>query len=186
MKKAMILLADGFEDVEAFTVVDLLRRARITCDMISMSERNSVTASHGITVTADVKFTKAELDSYQALILPGGLRGTDALREDFRVLQLVRDYHDAQLLTAAICAAPTVFGRAGILEEKRACCYPGLESGLIGAEVCYDPVVVDGNIVTSRGLGTALPFALTLVRLLAGEEEQKRLAGKIVYSGPLY
>ena len=121
MKKAMILLADGFEDVEAFTEVDLLRRARITCDMISMSERNSVTASHGITVTADMIFTKAELDSYQALILPGGLRGTEALREDFRVLQLVRDYHDAQLLTAAICAAPTVFGRAGILEEKRAC-----------------------------------------------------------------
>ena len=181
MKKTAILFAPGYEEVEALTAVDLLRRADITCDIISLDGGSAVKGSHGITVGADRAFDGTDFSDYDGVILPGGLVGTQNLASDGRVLTLLREFADAGKLTAAICAAPTVLGKAGILQGKRAVCYPGMEDRLTGAVTGNGPVVVDGTVITSRGLGTAIPFALALVEYLGTAEQAEELAGAIVY-----
>ena len=162
MKKTAILFAEGYEEVEALTVVDLLRRAKIGCDIVAMKEVDEVTGSHGISVRADRRFSQLTPEEYDGLILPGGLRGVNNLAADERVLALLRDFAAAGKLTAAICAGPTVLAKAGLLEGRKACCYPGMEDQLTGAVASTESVVEDGSIITSRGLGTAIPFALAL------------------------
>lgn len=181
MIKTAILLAPGFEEVEALTVVDLLRRAELGCDMLALEPERPVTGSHGICVLADALLDEADLDAYDALILPGGKPGTQRLAGDGRVAALLRRFAAQGKRTAAICAAPTVLAQAGLLEGKRATCYPGMEDQLTGAQVRTEPVVADGTVVTSRGLGTAIPFALALVRLYRGEDRAQALAKAIVY-----
>ena len=175
-------MAEGFEEVEALTVVDLLRRADIGCDMVSL-EAVRVTGSHGMIVTADKTWPEADFEAYDALLLPGGLRGTGRLVADGRVADQLRRFQETGRLTAAICAAPTVLAAAGILKGKRAACYPGMEDKLRegGAEACFEPVVRDGSVITSRGLGTAIPFALELVSYFLGQERADSLAKAIVY-----
>ncbi len=182
MKKLAIICADGMEEVEALTAVDLLRRARIGCDMLALDGGEQVRGSHEIVIRMDGRFPEARWESYDGLILPGGKRGTERLRESGALLALLRDFHARGKLCTAICAAPTVLGKAGLLRGRRACCYPGMEEGLTGAEVRYDPVTVDGDLITSRGLGTAIPFALAIVAYFRGREEAARLAEKVVYS----
>ena len=181
MKKAAMLFAEGFEEVEALTVVDLLRRADIVCDIVAVDGAATVTGSHGVTVGADKPFSAADPDAYDALLLPGGQPGTDNLAADGRVLALLRAFRDAGKLTAAICAAPTVLAKAGLLDGKRATCYPGLEGRLTGAVAVAEPVVTDGTVVTSRGVGTALDFALALVSYLSGAARADELARAVVY-----
>ena len=181
MKKTVILFAGGYEEVEALTVVDLLRRAQIVCDIVSVDGAQEVTGSHGITVHADRGFSETDFGEYDGVILPGGMPGTKNLAADERVLDLLRSFHGHGKLTAAICAAPTVLAKAGLLEGKAAVCYPGMEGELTGAEVVFDPVVADGTIITSRGVGTAIPFALALVRYFEGAERADALAASIVY-----
>ena len=181
MKKTAILFAPGYEEVEALTAVDLLRRAGVTCDIISLDGSAAVTGSHGITVGADRGFDAADLSDYDGLVLPGGLKGTQNLASDGRVLTLLREFADAGKLTAAICAAPTVLGKAGVLKGKRAVCYPGMEDQLTGAVIGEEAVVTDGAVITSRGLGTAIPFALALVEYFAGAERAGELARSIVF-----
>lgn len=180
MKKTLILLAEGFEEVEALTVVDLLRRAEIGCDMVAAADAGQVTGSHGITVRADKVFSQADTEAYDGLILPGGMPGTKNLAADGRVLDLLRRFHAAGKLTAAICAAPTVLAQAGLLEGRSAVCYPGMEGQLSGARVCFDPVAVDGSVITGRGLGTAIAFALAIVAYFKGPERADALAKAIV------
>lgn len=181
MKKTLLLLAEGFEEVEALTVVDLLRRADIVCDMAALGDDLEVTGSHGITVRADRLLPAAESGAYDGVILPGGLRGTENLAADGRVAELLRRYRDEGKLTAAICAAPTVLAAAGLLEGKRAVCYPGMEPQLCGADAGGEEVAVDGSVITSRGLGTAIPFALALVAYLDSPERAQALAKAIVF-----
>ena len=181
MKKTAILFAEGYEEVEALTVVDLLRRAKIGCDIVAVKEADEVTGSHGISVRADKILSQLEVEQYDGLILPGGLRGVNNLAADERVIDLLRRFHEAGKLTAAICAGPTVLARAGLLEGRKACCYPGMEDQLTGALACTEAVVVDGSIITGRGLGTAIPFALALVAHFSGEKQAQALAKSIVF-----
>lgn len=181
MKKTAILFAEGYEEVEALTVVDLLRRAKIGCDIVAVKEVDEVTGSHGISVRADRRFSQLTPEEYDGLILPGGLRGVNNLAADERVLALLRDFAAAGKLTAAICAGPTVLAKAGLLEGRKACCYPGMEDQLTGAVASTESVVEDGSIITSRGLGTAIPFALALVAYFSGEAQAQALAKSIVF-----
>ena len=182
MKRTAILFAEGYEEVEALTVVDLLRRAKIGCDIVAVNEIDEVTGSHGISVGADKPLSQLEVEQYDGLILPGGLRGVNNLAADERVIDLLRRFHEAGKLTAAICAGPTVLAKAGLLEGRKACCYPGMEDQLTGAIACTESVVEDGNIITSRGLGTAISFALALVAYFCGEKQAQALAKSIVFA----
>jgi len=181
MKKTAVLLAEGFEEIEALTAVDLLRRAQIVCDMVAVEDTDEVAGSHGITVRADCKWSGTDFDGYDGVILPGGLKGTKKLAEDGRVLELVRSFHAEGKLTAAICAGPTVLHKAGLLEGKRAVCHPGAEEQLTGALLSKEPVMADGNILTSRGMGTSIPFALALAEYFCSAERARELARAIVY-----
>lgn len=176
-----MMVANGYEEVEMLTVVDLLRRAGMTCDIISVSGEKELTSSHKVTVIADLLYEEADFDSYDALAIPGGMPGTTNLGAHAGVCeQLKKAYADGRMI-AAICAAPTVFGKLGLLEGKKAICYPGMEDQLTGAEVTYEPAVRDGNIITSRGLGTAIDFGLAIIAYYEGEEAAAALAEKIVY-----
>lgn len=181
MKKTAILFANGYEEVEALTVVDLLRRAKIGCEILSVADSGQVTGSHGISIGADRNFSGTDFSQYDGVILPGGMPGTTNLAADERVLALLRSFAAAGKLTAAICAAPTVLAKAGLLEGKKAVCYPGMEEQLTGAKVSFDPVAVDGTVITSRGLGTAIPFALSIVQYFDGRERAEALASSVVY-----
>lgn len=180
-KKIGIMVADGYEEIEMLTVVDLLRREGLTCDIISATGKRELTSSHKVTVLADVMFSDADFDSYDGLVIPGGLPGTTNLGNHEGVCGQLKKAHADGKLIAAICAAPTVFGSLGLLEGKRAICYPGMEDGLTGANVTVEPVVVDGNIITSRGMGTAIDFALAILAYFEGKETAAALAEKIVY-----
>ena len=185
MKRAAVLFADGFEEIEGLTVVDVLRRVGVGCDIIGVTGKMA-TGSHGVTITADKELgdlTEQDfLRDYDLLVLPGGLPGAENLRDEERVIGLVRAFDGAKdKYLAAICAAPIVFGKAGLTAGRRVTSYPdeGLKSQLTGAEYADDEiVVVDGRMVTSRGPATALAFAYTLVNLLgidSTELEKKML-----------
>lgn len=180
-KKVGMMVANGYEEVEMLTVVDLLRRAGMTCDIISVTGKKELTSSHKVTVIADLLFEDADFDSYDALVIPGGMPGTTNLGAHAGVCeQLKKAYADGKLI-AAICAAPTVFGKLGLLEDKKAICYPGMEDQLTGARVTYEPAVRDGNIITSRGMGTAIDFGLEIIAYYEGREAAAELAEKVVY-----
>lgn len=181
MKKTVMLFAEGFETVEALMVVDLLRRAGVTVTMASITGEETVTSSHGVCVGMDAALDGVDLSSYDAIILPGGMPGTTHLGESEAVKKAVLAMDAAGKIVAAICAAPGVLGRYGLLKGKRACSFPDHEVNLTGAEVSRDPVVTDGNIVTSRGLGTAMEFGLKLLEILEGTEKMEEIKKKIVY-----
>ena len=182
MKKVYILFADGFEEVEAITPVDLLRRAGIDVKMVSVTGNETVTGSHGISFKTDMLYNSEVLDG-DMLVLPGGMPGTTHLKESEAVKEAVDHYHKNGKYLAAICAAPTVFGEMGLLNGKMATCYPGLESGLLGAMWPGDsyPVVVDGQFITSRGVGTAISFALKLIEILDSEKKSNDIGTSIVF-----
>lgn len=181
MKKIGMMVADGYEEVEMLTAVDLLRRAGMACDIISVTGRRELTSSHKVTVLADLLFEEADFDGYDALTIPGGMPGTNNLAAHAGVCEQLKAANAAGRLIGAICAAPTVFGRLGLLEGKKAICYPGMEDQLTGAVVTMEPAVVDGNIITSRGMGTAIDFGLAIVAYFDGEKAAGELAEKIVY-----
>lgn len=181
MKKVSIFLAPGFEEVEALTPVDLLRRAGAQVTIVSIGEEKAVTGSHQITVTADKLFEEMDFSDQDMLILPGGQPGTNNLKACKKLRDLLENANNKEKLLAAICAAPTVFGDMGLLKGKKATCYPGCEDGLIEAEYMTDRVVTDGNITTSRGVGTAIPFALSLIEQLFGKEKSEEIRTSIVY-----
>lgn len=177
---ARMLFATGYEEVEALTVVDLLRRAGIDCRMVSVYDEDYAVGSHNITVKMDEKISDIGNDS-DVVILPGGLRGVNNLKASDKVKSIVVDQYNSGKLVAAVCAAPTALGSFGILKDKKATCYPGMEDQLESREFLTDPVVTDGNVVTSRGLGTSIEFGLKLVELLKDKNTADELAVKIVY-----
>ena len=181
MYKVAVILAGGFEEVEAIAPVDLLRRAKIDCVTVSLTGERLVSSSRAIPIMADRSWDELDFDEYDGVVLPGGLAGTEKLLADERVIALLRRYAAEGKLTAAICAAPTVLAKAGLLEGRRAICYPGLEEKLSGAIVTCESVVRDGTVITSRGMGTSVPFGLALVEYFLGKEAADALAAKIVY-----
>ena len=164
-----ILLADGFEEIEALCPLDLLRRAGIDAKTVSVTEKRVVTGSHGISVTADLT-AENSLSDIEMLVLPGGMPGTKHLDESPLVRAAVNYAAEHQLPIGAICAAPSVLGHAGILRGLRATCYPGFEPELTGAILTDAAVVTDGSVTTARGAGVAIEFALELVAGLTTPE----------------
>ena len=181
MSRVLIFMAEGHEEIEALTVVDLLRRAGIEIEMVSITGNKKVPGSHGITTYCDKLIETVNFDSADMLVLPGGMPGTLNLELCQPLMDQVHGFNTSKKGLAAICAAPTVFGKAGLLQGKTATCYPGMEKDLVGANVSTDEVCHDGHIITSRGLGTAIPFALEIVKTFKGEAAAEQLADAVVY-----
>ncbi|MDY5594491.1 MAG: DJ-1 family glyoxalase III [Oscillospiraceae bacterium] len=181
MSKAILFFADGLEECEGLLVVDLLRRAGITVQTVSVSGRAEVTSAHNVTLRCDAVAETADLTDADAVVLPGGMPGTTHLAESALVARTVRSYAAQGKLVAAICAAPSVLGGLGLLQGKRATVYPGFEDKLTGATLTDGEFVTDGNIVTACGLGAAIPFALELIRLLEGDAKAAQVRASIGY-----
>ena len=176
-----ILLAPGFEEAEALVPVDMLRRANIETATVSITGE-PVPGSHGVTVLADVTLDDVDLSRADMVVLPGGGPGYKNLGKEPRVEELVRKAAERGLWLAAICAAPTLLGRWGLLEGKDAVCYPGMEEGLTGAQPQMDQgFVADGKIITGRAAGSAFDFGLALVEALAGAAEADKVRHGIYY-----
>lgn len=178
-----VLLATGFEEIEALAVVDALYRAGIRADLISIENERHVASSHGIKVVADLMLDDADLASYSVVFLPGGMPGTLGLKANERVREELTRRASSGEKTAAICAAPSILAELGILQGKRATANPSFMAALSagGAQAETTPVVVDGNIVTSRGAGTALELGFELVRQLLGDEAAQRVRESVVW-----
>ncbi|MBQ3795645.1 MAG: DJ-1/PfpI family protein [Butyrivibrio sp.] len=181
MAKTAIFLADGFEEIEALTVVDLLRRAGIEIITASIMGRKNVTGSHKITVEADALIGDIDFENTDMIILPGGMPGTTNLAECKELTDRIKEFDSKKKMLCAICAAPTVFGKLGILQGKKACCFPGCEVDLTGAETQTDRVTKDGHFITSRGMGTAIDFGLAIIEHYNGKEAADEMAKRIVY-----
>lgn len=181
MKKIGIFMADGCEEIEGLTVVDILRRAKIDAVMISVTEERQIIGSHDIIFATDKLSTDINYDELDGVVLPGGVPGTRNLMNHMVVNALIKKFASEGKLVAAICGASTILGAAGILTGKNAVCYPGHEEHLIGATCLKDNVVTDGNIITSRGMGTAIDFALEIVRYFQGNAAVQELKKSIVY-----
>jgi 4-methyl-5(b-hydroxyethyl)-thiazole monophosphate biosynthesis len=183
MSKIGIFMADGCEEIEALTVVDLLRRAKLTITMISIGGTKQVTGSHGIIFMADALASEVDYGELDGIVLPGGMPGTLHLGENETVNRVIKQFAAAGKLVAAICAAPSVLGAAGILQGKHATCHPGFEEKLIGAVTSEAPVVSDGNLITSRGMGTAVDFGLAIAAHFCDAETMAQVKKGIVYQG---
>lgn len=179
MKKALVLLTDGVEEIEAITVIDLLRRADINVVTSSISGEK-VTGSHNITFFADSQIHQVKNQDFDIVIIPGG-PGTKNYRDSQDVIDLVKSQNSKNKFVAAICAAPTVLNKAGILSGKSVTSHPSEENTFTDSSYTYKNVVVDGNVITSRAVGTALDFATTLIELLVGREKAEEVAGKILH-----
>lgn len=181
MSKAAVFLAEGFEEIEALTVVDICRRCGVEIDTVSITEGNQVTGSHSVPVMADKVFSQAEFDAYDMLILPGGMPGTKNLEAHGELMEQIDAFYEKGKYIAAICAAPSIFGHRGILKGRNACSYPGFESHLEGAAVTDGPVEISDHVITSRGMGTAIDFGLAIAEALGTREKAEEVARAIVY-----
>ena len=181
MSKAVLFFADGTEECEALLVADLLRRARVEVIIASAMGRRALVSSHGIHLNADALAEDVDYSDVDMVILPGGIPGTPNLAENKTVTDTCVAFAHAGKKLAAICAAPSILGALGLLKGREATAHAAFQDKLGGADVLDEEVVVDGNITTSYGLGGAIPFALELVRQLAGEEEADRIQNAIAY-----
>ena len=173
MAKVAVILANGFEEIEALTVVDVLRRANITCHMVGFEAR--VTGSHAIQVQADRVFD-GDLSEYDMIVLPGVMPGSAHLRDNEQLIAELQKFEQVGKKVAAICAAPIVLSRAGLLKDKEFTCYDGVQEQIADGHYRKETVVVDGQLTTSRGPATALAFAYNLVEQLGGDANGLREA----------
>ena len=180
-KRVCVFMANGFEEIEGLTVVDILRRGKVDTSMVSVNGDLTVEGSHGIQIQTDELFEDMDFDDVDMLVLPGGIPGTPNLQAHAGLEKLLRRYNEEGRYIAAICAAPSIFGAFGFLKNRIACCHPSKENVLYSKELSSDPVVVSDHIITSRGMGTAIPFALSLLGLLKGEETVNHVKNGIVY-----
>lgn len=170
-----LLLADGFEEIEALTPLDMLRRAGVDTLSVSINKTKEVNGTHGIKVLADILIDEVSYSDIDAVILPGGLPGADNLRENEKVNSLIDKAYAENKLVCAICASPRILGEKGILKGRKAVCYPGFEQYLKGADVVDEGCVRDGNIITSKGMGKANEFALAIVEALTDKNTADRI-----------
>lgn len=184
MKKSYIFLADGFEEIEALATVDILRRAGIEAPTVSIMPSLQVKGAHGIEVKADIALDEVNIKDSNWLILPGGMPGATNLADCERLCEMLTKHHAQGGHIAAICASPAVvLSPLGILDGKEATCYPGFEGALKTSKVGFRPVVVDGNVITANGPGTATAFALAIVAHATCEEKAREIAeGLLVYN----
>ena len=178
MKKVGVLLAEGFEEVEALTVNDVMRRANLQCDLISMKDKY-VKSSHNVVVEADKIFD--ENMEYDLIVFPGGLPGATNLRDDERVINFLKKQNKEGKLIGAICAAPIALGKAGLTEGRKITSYPGYEDELPNCDYLEEAVVVDKNIITSRGPATAMAFAYKLLEVLGCAHEVDGISSGMLY-----
>lgn len=181
MRKLIIILAEGFEEIEALTVVDVLRRADYICDMVSLGDLQ-VRGAHGITVMADKDISEGSLHDYEGVILPGGMPGTINLKNDIRVIELVKEFYASGKLVAAICAAPTVLAKADIVNGKCITSYPDFKEEFDHSIYKEDLVVREENILTSRGAATALEFSYEILNYFGEEEKSEDLKEAMTYN----
>ncbi len=179
MAKVLVPLADGCEEIEAVTIIDLLRRAGIEVVTAGLKP-GIVTASRGVQLVPDISLDVALQDDYDMVVLPGGMPGAAHLKDDARIIDLLQKMAAADKYTAAICAAPMVLAAAGVLDGKRATSYPGFLDALPGVTVSAGTVVQDGRVLTSRGPGTAMDFALALIEALAGAATREQVEAALV------
>ncbi len=175
MKKAIVLLANGFEEVEALTVVDILRRGGVHCITCSITKELEVLGCHSIHVKANNLLEKTDVNKYDALVVPGGMPGSSNLKDCPQVINLVHKFNNENKLIAAICAGPIVLGKAGILKDKNSTCYPGFEKETDTHIFVNDIVVQHNNIITSPGPATAIYFAFKILENLADKEVVENL-----------
>ncbi|MBQ7776816.1 MAG: DJ-1/PfpI family protein [Lachnospiraceae bacterium] len=181
MSKIAVFFGEGFEEIEALTVVDMCRRAGIEVNMVSITGNDIVTGAHKIPVGMDMQFEDVDFDTVDMIVLPGGMPGTRNLEAHAGLMAQVDAFNAAGKYLAAICAAPSIFGHRGILKGRMACCFPGFEKDLEGATVLTTRVTQDDHVFTSRGMGTAMDFALAIVALFCGEEVATEKAKSIIY-----
>lgn len=167
--------ADGFEEIEAFVAIDTLRRAGLDVEMVSVTPDKMVVGAHDISIFCDVNFEECDFADAELLFLPGGMPGAATLDKHVGLRNLILDFAKANKPIGAICAAPMVLGKLGLLKGRKATCYPNFEQYLEGAECVDELVVRDGNIITSMGPGGALDFALAMVDILVGKEKVREL-----------
>lgn len=181
MKRVLLLLAEGFEEIEALTVVDYLRRKDIACDTCSITEEKKVEGAHRIVVEADKLLEDiGNINSYDGIVLPGGLPGATNLRDNKRVIELVREFDESKKLIAAICAAPIILEEAGVISGKNITSYPGIEEELKSGNYKEDLVVKDEHIITGRGPAVAVYFTLEVIEYLVGEQKKEDLRKEIL------
>jgi len=180
----IVFLPEGFEEIEAVTTIDILRRGGVNTLSVSLTDRLSVTGSHDITVTADALFDDLNTTDVTGtmLILPGG-PGTVNYKEHLSLMNLIKTHGNNGGLLAAICAAPTVLGHLGLLKDKTAVCYPGMESQLGATKIGETNVITYQNITTSKGPATSTAFAIQLVSILKGAETARKVAKNLLYTG---
>ncbi len=176
-----VMLADGFEEIEALAVVDILRRAEVDVKTVSVYNQKSVTGSHNISVNADIMLDEID-DNYNMIILPGGMPGTINLKNNETLENILKDAYKNGKYLAAICAAPMIYGELGFLSGKKATCFPSFEKHLNGAIFKLDSVCFDGNIITSRGAGTAHEFAFKIVEILKSKDVANELRVGMLYA----
>lgn len=181
MSKVYVFMADGTEEVEALTGIDLLRRAKADVVTVSVMKDKKIISSHNIGIEADELYGQSDYMDGDMIVLPGGMPGTTHLRNHAELRKVLFAYKEAGKYLAAICAAPSVFGANGMLEGKKATCYPGFEQELQGAMVTNAAVVTDGQFITSKGLGTAIEFSLELITLLVNAEAAEQIAKSVQY-----
>lgn len=169
-----VFLAEGFEEIEAISTIDILRRCGVTVQTVSITDTKTVCGSHGISVIADALLKEIDPSVGKAFVLPGGLPGSDNLQNCKPLEEILKTESRNGKIVAAICAAPKVLGAFDILEGRLATCYPGFEEELTGAELVPDRAVLDGNIITSRGAGTASDFAFLIAKSLGKDTDSIR------------
>lgn len=181
MNKVVIFLADGCEEIEALTPIDVLRRGGVDVIGVSISGDKVIKGAHGINFMADDIFDNIDFDAVDMAVLPGGLIGRNNLMAHKGVNDICLSFSNKGKYIAAICASPSVIGEIGILNGKRAICYPCFESQLKGAVITDENVVKDGNIITSKGPGTALEFSLALLETIKGRAVSESVAAGMLY-----
>ncbi|MGM0420335.1 MAG: DJ-1 family glyoxalase III [Bacillota bacterium] len=180
MAKIIVPLARGFEEIEAITIIDILRRAGVHVVVAGLNE-TTVKGDHGLTIDADQRLKNINWRVFDGIILPGGMPGAENLRRDKTILSLVQEFAAQDKLVGAICAAPIVLKGAGVLEGKSLTSYPDFVQEFVSYNYLEDTVVQDGNIITSRGPATAMEFALTAVEFLLGGEKRDKLAKEVLF-----
>lgn len=181
MSEVSMFFGTGYEEVEALAVVDILRRAGIGTDMVSITGTRNVTGSHNITVEMDKLLEDVDFENTKMIILPGGMPGTKNLENCEILMEQLDKFYEEKKAIAAICAAPSILGHRGMLKGRRACCYPSFESHLEGAQVTENPCEVSDYMITARGMGCAIDFGLAVTAYLRDRETAQNIAEQILY-----
>ena len=181
MSKAAIFLAEGFEMIEALTVVDLCRRAGIDLVTVAITEDKRVVSSHKVPIEADITIRELDFDAMDMLILPGGMPGTANLEASELLMAQLDAFDAAGRYLSAICAAPRIFGKKGFLKGRKATCFPGVEGFLEGADATGSRVEVADHFITSRGMGTAMDFGLAIIERLEGAAKAEEIAHQVTW-----